>query len=194
MYGAGECFAAATGNEDARRRAVSAFEALRFLGTVTQGGPHPAASGFVARSILPADGPNPNRQDNAEHDRQMRATRDRLWKDLSPRWPLSADGKWYWKADTSSDELDGHYFFYGVYYDLAARTDAEKRAVRGHVAAMTDHLIDHGFRLIDHDGKPTRWGIFDPQNLNHNVDFWVERGMNSLSILSYLKVTAHITG
>ena len=195
MYGAGECFsAAATGSEEARRRAIAAFEALRFLGTVTQGGPHPAPRGFVARSILPASGPDPNREDSLEHDRQMRETRDRLWKELSPRWPLSADGKWYWKADTSSDELDGHYFFYGVYYDLVTRSDEEKRAVRDQVAALTDHLLDHNFQLIDHDGKPTRWGIFDPANLNHNADFREERGVNSLSMLSYLKVAAHITG
>ena len=48
--------------------------------------------------------------------------------------------------------------------------------------------------LVDHDGKPTRWGIFDPANLNHNVNFWAERGVNSLSMLAYLKVAAHITG
>ena len=195
MYGAGECFAfAATGSEEARRRATAAFEALRFLGTVTQGGAHPAPRGFVARSILPASGPDPNRQDNAEHDRRMRETRDRLWKDLSPRWPLSADGKWYWKADTSSDELDGHYFFYGVYYDLVARSEEEKRAVRDHVAALTSHLVDHNFQLVDHDGKATRWGVFDPRNLNHSPNFREERGINSLSMLAYLKVAAHITG
>jgi hypothetical protein len=195
MYGAGECFAfGATGSPDARRRAIAAFEALRFLGTVTQGGEHPAPRGFVARSILPASGPDPNLHDSPAHDRQMRETRDRLWKDLSPRWPLSADRQWYWKADTSSDELDGHYFFYGVYYDLVARSNEERRAVRDHVAAMTDHLVDHNFQLVDHDGKPTRWGIFDPRNLNHNVSFWQERGVNSLSMLAYLKVAAHITG
>jgi hypothetical protein len=54
--------------------------------------------------------------------------------------------------------------------------------------------VEHNFQLVDHDGKPTRWGIFDPANLNHNVDFWGERGINSLSMLSYLKVAAHITG
>jgi hypothetical protein len=194
MYGAGECFAfAATGREDARKRAIAAFEALRFLGTVTKGGSHAPPRGFVARSILPASGPDPNRQDSPEHDRRMRETRDRLWKDLSPRWPLSADGKWYWKADTSSDELDGHYFFYGVYYDLVARSEEEKRAVREHVAALTSHMVDHNFQLVDHDGKATRWGVFDPQNLNHNPNFREERGVNSLSMLAYLKVASHIT-
>jgi len=194
MYGAAECFAAGAGNEEARGRATAAFEALRFLSTVTQGGPHPAPRGFVARSILPTDGPDPNLRDSPDHDRQMRETRDHLWKRIAPRWPRSADGKWYWKSDTSSDELDGHYFFYGLYYDLAARSEDARRAVREHVAAITDHLLDHNFQLVDHDGKVTRWGAFDPANLNHNLNWWQERGTNSLSILSYLKVAEHITG
>jgi hypothetical protein len=194
MYGAGECFAAASGNEDARRRATAAFDALRFLGTVTQGGPHPAPRGFVARSVLPTTGPDPNLHDSPERDRTMRETRDRKWKTITPRWPVSADGQWYWKTDTSSDELDGHYFFYGLYYDLVARTEDEKRRVRELVAAITDHLIEHNFQMVDHDGKVTRWAVFDPLNLNHNGDWWPERGTNSLSILSYLKVAAHITG
>ena len=47
--------------------------------------------------------------------------------------------------------------------------------------------------LIDHDGKPTRWGRFGPSQLN-NGDMQYQRGLNSLSILAYLKVTEHITG
>lgn len=196
MYGAGECFAwAATKDPAARRRARAAFEALRFLQTVTQGGTPPAPPGFVARAILPVSGPDPNQSAYTRaKDEQRRATRDRLWKVLVPRWPLSADRQWYWKADTSSDELDGHYFFYAQYYDLVADTPAEKEEVRRVVVALTDHLIDHNFTLVDWDGKPTRWGLFDPDTLNHDPAFWEERGLNSLSILSYLKVAEHMTG
>jgi len=195
MYGAGECFAwAATRDPAARRRAVAAFEALRFLGVVTQGGPHPAPKGFVARTILPVAGPDPNLSYTPERDRQTQRTRDRLWKVMDPRWPKSADGQWYWKSDTSSDELDGHYFFYANYYDLVAETEAEKRAVREHVAALTGHLVDHGFQLVDHDGKVTRWGVFNPEKLNHDPQWWEERSLNSLSMLAYLRVAEHITG
>ncbi len=194
MYGAGECFAyAATGSEDAHRRATKAFEALRFLGTVTQGGTNPAPSGFVARSILPVSGRDPNLQDSPEHDRRKQAE-DKRWKVITPRWPKSADGQWYWKTDTSSDELDGHYFFYALYYDLVAKSAEEKARVRTHVAALTDHLLAHNYSLVDHDGKPTRWAVFGPDQFNHNRDWWQERGMNSLSILAYLKVAEHITG
>jgi hypothetical protein len=193
MYGAGECFAyAATHNPLAKKRAKAAFEALRFLSQVTQGGEHPTAKGFPARSVRPTSDPDPNRPDQEEWDERQKQ-RDPLHKLISPRWPKSADGKWYWKCDTSSDELDGHYFLYACYYDLVAETAEEKQSARDVIAAVTDHLLEHNFNLIDHDGKPTRWARFGPETLNQLA--WMEgRGLNSLSILSYLAVAAHATG
>jgi hypothetical protein len=192
MYGAGECFAwAATRDPQAKTRALQAFEALRFLQRVTQGADHAPPLGYVARTIRPTDGPDPN-AGRLESDRAAQK-RDSLWKVYEPRWPKSADGKWYWKSDTSSDELDGHYFFYGLYYDLCADSEAEKDRVREVVRALTDHLITHGFVLIDHDGRPTRWTIYGPQFLNRDPRWYPERGLNSLSILSYLAVAAHLT-
>ncbi len=194
MYGAGECFAyAATKSKIAKERATKAFKALAFLSEVTQGGSHPAPPGFPARTILPTSGENPNKSRyTPEKDRQRREREDRLWKIMDPRWPTSADGKWYWKSDTSSDELDGHYFFYACYYDLVAETEEEKQEVRDVVARITHHLVDHDFNLVDHDGKPTRWAYFGPERLNRQIS-WA-RGLNSLSILSYLKTAIHIVG
>ncbi|MBN1348829.1 hypothetical protein JXJ21_05420 [candidate division KSB1 bacterium] len=194
MYGAGECFAyGATKDPLAKKRAKKAFEALRFLGEVTQGGSHAPPPGFVARTILPTSGRDPN-VGRVEGDRHRQQHEDKLWKVYEPRWPFSADGKWYWKTDTSSDELDGHYFLYALYYDLVAETAEEKARVRAHVKALTDHLIEHDFQLVDHDGKPTRWARYSPKELNFDRNWWVERGLNSLSMLSYLAVTEHITG
>ena len=193
MYGAGECFAVgATGNPTNRARARKAFEALRFLQKVTQGGPHAPPRGFVARTVRPSEWPDPN-VGQEEGDRATQK-HDALWKSYAPRWPKSADGKWYWKSDTSSDELDGHYFFYPLYYDLCADSPAEKERVREVVRDLTDHLIDHQFTLTDHDGQPTRWGRFGPQVLNQDPMWWSERGLNSLSMLTYLAVAAHVTG
>ncbi len=194
MYGAGECFAyAATKDPKAKERAKKAFEALRFLGRVTRGTKYSPPPGYVARTILPTGGPDPN-VGRLEGDIRNRKEHDRLWKVYEPRWPVSADGKWYWKTDTSSDELDGHYFFYAQYYDLVAETEAEKTRVRRHVQALTDHLIEHDFNLIDHDGKPTRWARYNPYELNHDKNWFTERGLKSLSMLSYLAVAEHITG
>jgi hypothetical protein len=194
MYGAGECFAyAATEDIKAKARAEKVFKALKFLGEVTQGGEHSPPPGYVARTILPTSGRDPN-QGRIEGDIRNQKYRDKLWKVYEPRWPKSKDGKWYWKTDTSSDELDGHYFFYALYYDLVADTDEEKTRVREHVKGLTDHLIDHDFTLVDHDGKPTRWSRFNPYELNHDKNWFIERGLNSLSMLSYLAVAGHVTG
>ena len=194
MYGAAECLRwAVTGEPEARENARKAFEALRFLQLVTQGGTPPAEPGFVARTILPTDGPDPN-EGRLESDRRMREERDGLWKVIDPRWPTSADGKWYWKSDTSSDELDGHFFFYGLYYDLVADTESERAEVRETVLAIVDHLVDHGGALVDHDGQRTRWAVFGPEQLNYDQDWWEERGLNSLSYLTYLRIAEHMSG
>ena len=193
MYGAGECFGYGALKDPAlKARARQAFEALRFLQTVTQGGTPAPPKGFVARTVRPVEWPDPN-AGRRERD-QAEQQEDALWKVYEPRWPKSADGKWYWKSDTSSDELDGHYFFYPLYYDLCADTAEEKERVRGVVRDLTDHLMAHGYSLTDHDGTPTRWGVYGPQALNRDPRWWAERGLNSLSILSYLTVAEHITG
>lgn len=194
MYGAGECFAyAATKDPVAKDRAQRAFEALRFLQKVTQTGEIRPPKGYVARTILPTDGPNPN-HGRLEKDKQHREKQDALWKLYEPRWPRSGDGKWYWKSDTSSDELDGHYFFYPAYYDLVADTEEEKERVREVVRDLTEHLIAHDFNLVDIDGTPTRWSTYNPDSLNKDKNWWPERGLKSLSILSYLAVAEHMTG
>lgn len=197
MYGAAECFAyAATRDPKARERATAAFEALRFLSQVTQGGSHPAPRGFPARTIRSTGDPDPNGfpEYSVAADERRRDNEDPQWKVIHPRWPVSEDGKWYWKCDTSSDELDGHYFLNACYYDLVAETEDEKERVRAVVRDMTDHLLEHGLRLVDWDGQPTRWANFSPESLNHDPRWSEERGLNSLSILTYLRAAAHITG
>jgi len=194
MYGAGECYAyAATGDPKARERARVAFEAMNFLREVTQGGTHPAPPGFVARTVLPASGPDPN-DGRLERDKRNKEERDHLWKVIDPRWPVSEDGFWCWKSDTSSDELDGHFYFYGLYYDLVVQSEEDRIAVRNHVGAIADHLLDHDFQLVDHDGLPTRWARYSPKEMNAAQEWWVERGLNSQSILSHLATAEHICG
>ena len=194
MYGAGECFAwAATRDPAAKARAKKAFEALRFLQVVTQGGQPSPPPGYVARTIVSTQLPDPN-AGRLEGDRAFKAERDAMWKVYEPRWPKSADGAWYWKSDTSSDELDGHYFLYAQYFELCADTPEEKARVAEVVRGLTDHLLQHNFSLVDIDGTATRWGVYGPQALNHDPRWWWERGLNSLSMLSYLAVAEHVTG
>lgn len=193
LYGAAHCFRyAATGDPASAERAREVFRALRFLMQVTQGGSHPAPPGFPARTVVPTRGPDPNERYTLAKDRR-RAREDPLWKLLHPRWPKSACGRWWWKCDTSADELDGHVFFYGQFYDLVA-DEQERGEVREVVVALADHLLRHGLKLVDWDGKPTRWGRFDPPTVNEDPAWADDRGLHSASVLAYLGLAYHVSG
>lgn len=183
---------AATGNPKLKQDASNAFLALAFLSKVTEGGTHPAPKGFIARAVLPVSEPDPNPQFDLAYDLR-RNKADSLWKIIQPRWPIDESGEWYWKNDSSSDELDGHFFGYAVYFDRACETEAEKDEVREVVRRIIEHILEHGYNMVDHDGQPTRWGRFSPDDLNRNEAWCDERGLNSFSILTYLSIAHHIT-
>ena len=169
LYVAAEAFRyGATGDPQARENAWQSLKTLMFLERVT------GIPGFAARSFLPGEGPNPQ----AIH---------------GGLWYRSGDGRWWWKGDTSSDEIVGHYFAYEVYYRVAA-TEEQKREIRPYVARITDHIIDHGYYYVGPPGTPTTWGVWAPEKLNHDLERSWERGLNSLEILSHLKVAEYITG
>ncbi len=155
---------AVTKEEEAKRLARQSFRALVSLEEKTP------IDGFPARAIVKKD--------------------ERIIKSQG-EWHDSPDGDWQWKGDTSSDEIVSHFFAYSIYYDLVAG-EREKEEVRKIVRKIADHLLRNDFNLIDLDGKRTTWGVFSPKLLNE--ESWFEqRGLNSLQILSHLKVAYHIT-
>ena len=188
MYGSAQAFRyAATGNMEAKKLAKRSFHACKWLVDITH------EKGFPARVIIPIDWPEPVNEQYSHEYNLRKQEEDPFWKDINPRFVKSKDGKYLWKCDTSSDELAGHYFFYGIYYDLVADTEEEKTLVREVVGDITDHLIRHGFYLQDHDGKPTRWADFSPDFFN-SVWGWDQKGLNSMMMLSFLNVAYHVTG
>ncbi|PYJ02680.1 MAG: hypothetical protein DME25_15525 [Verrucomicrobia bacterium] len=111
-----------------------------------------------------------------------------------PEWhPSPIEPGWYWKGETSSDEIDGHYLAWQVFYDLAA-DEEQKRQVRATCKRVTDHILDHHYYLVDVDGQPTTWGFWGPDRLNDDPKYWEERGLGSLEMLSHLKVAIHVVG
>jgi hypothetical protein len=168
LYVAAESYRfAVTGEVQARRLARESLDALLNLERVTR------VPGFPARALVRRD------------EECIRSKGE--WHDAG-----QGSGSYQWKGDTSSDELSGHFFAYLVYHDLVA--DAQERAMIREVAGrIADHLIDHGFLLVDVDGEPTRWGVYAPEYLA-SPEWAGDRGLNSLSILSHLAVAEHITG
>jgi streptogramin lyase len=180
---------AVTGDPDARLKARKAFEFLRFLQEVT------GTEGFFARSIVPVTWKKVNDPNRTYDKRQLaeELVNDPRYKPVEERWRRSKDGKWLWKGDTSSDEMDGHMMSYFFYYELAAGEE-EKIMIRNHVRKIMDCLIKNGYNLIDIDGTHTRWAVWSPEKLNHDPDWSSEKALNSMELLAYLKLAAHITG
>ena len=157
---------AVTGEFDARMKARRAFDALKKLERITP------IKGLYARTYRRLDEPLPH-QDNGE-------------------WHPSEDGETEWKGDTSSDESVGHYYAYGLYYDLVA-DQQEKKEISILVQLITDYLIANNYDLIDVDGEPTRWGRWG-EDYYESAEGDYEKALRSLELLSFLKTTYHITG
>ncbi|MBI2421337.1 MAG: hypothetical protein HYV27_00810 [Candidatus Hydrogenedentes bacterium] len=116
-------------------------------------------------------------------------------KSKDKQWRLTPDGTKYWKSDTSSDEIDGHYMAFYTYWEHIAKQDPEEAAICvEHVRNLTDYIIKNDYQLIDWDGKRTRWGFWSPELLNDQPQHFTETGLNSLQMLSFLKTAHYITG
>lgn len=179
---------AVTRDPHALANARRAFTALEFLQQVT------GTPGFFARTVIPADwkemhDPNERVPEDRWAEERVRDPRN---KRVPERWRLSADGRWLWKGDTSSDELTAHFFGYYVFHEKAADA-ADRLRVRDQVCRIVDHLLEHGLQLTDLDGQPTRWGVWAPEKLNGDPNWAMERGINSVEILSFLKLAHHLS-
>jgi hypothetical protein len=177
IYLGAKCFEyAATKDPEAMRIARQHFDFLHRLETID------GIPGFVARSLRPSkDAPGGHEEYHYGGEGE---------------WHESiVEPGWQWKADTSSDELSGHFFAWGVYYDYVAKGDpAEEKRVEELVRRVMNHIIDHDFTLTDVDGHPTRWAIYSPRLLNGDLMWSDQVGFNALGILAHLKVAIHICG
>ncbi|MBE6795409.1 MAG: hypothetical protein E7533_02360 [Ruminococcaceae bacterium] len=170
LYCASQCFRyAVTGSDEAKANAKRAVEAMIKLTEVT------GKPGFTARATRYSDD-------------EYFGTGNR------EEWHVCEDNpECEWLGETSSDEMTGHYFAYGIYYDLVA-DKKEKKKIAEVVKTITDHIIENNFHLCDVDGVPTTWANWEPELLNNDDRWFYERGTNSLEILSFLKTTYHVTG
>ena len=164
IYVAAECFRfAVTRSPEALRNARQSLAALMRLEAIT------GIAGFPARALI----------------------RKGDYRDPEGEWHWTPDGQWEWKGDTSSDELVGHFFAYYVAGTLLP--EGSDRAAAALVAGrIANHLLGHGWNLVGPGGRVTRWGKYSPDYFR-TPDGRVDRALNSLEILSHLRVAYHLT-
>ena len=170
---------AATGEEKYKQSAREGMHAMVMLQNAS------GTPGLVARSVLPLE-------EGKKKWEEMQSSRSEMKRE---QWRPTPDGKYYWKSDTSSDEIDGHYFAFYAYWEHIAKHDpAEDAMIRKQVKDVTDYIVDNGYYLIDWNGKATTWGKWAPEILNDDPRRYGENGLGALEMLSFLRTAYHITG
>ena len=155
---------AVTGDEHALEEAVNTFKSLIWLEEITP------IDGFPARSIWSIG----DIDKKSEHGSGG----------LPARWTPTPDGNFFWKGDTSSDEIGAHYYAMAIFCALAP-DGPEKERAKVHVDRMSRHIIENGFKLRDMNGQMTRWGRWDPEYLFRPYGMYA-RGLNGLEIQAYV--------
>ena len=156
---------ATTGEEIAKRYAWESFEAFERLLTVNP------LKGFPSRTF----------------------ERKGIIKDTIV-WRPSQNPEWDWKGTTSTDEYIGYLFVATVMDQFIAKTAPEKKRVADFIDAIMTHIIDHNFYFIDVDGKPTKWGRWNPEYVNAYPDYVDDKKLNSAHLIAGLELAYSLTG
>lgn len=164
---------AVTGDEKAREETVNSFYAMLWMEKITP------IDGYPARAIYSLEG---DKGEMAKHGSGG----------LPAKWFPSPDGKWMWKGDTSSDEIMAHFYSVSIFYDLVAK-GKEKEMAKEHLVKIATHILENGWVLRGMDGKPTRWGRWDPEYLLRPYGY-VDRGVNGLEALTFMRTAYGLTG
>ncbi|CAF0955472.1 unnamed protein product [Adineta steineri] len=153
-----------TQDETVKASAWTHFEALELLNKVT------GISGYPARSIA-------KRTDSPFNFQ---------WY-VSPVYPTLQ-----YEGDTSSDEAVGHEFVYPLVHDLLASNEDERHRASTLLFNITNHILTHDWYLEGLNG--TQRGVWNPLDINYDVDYADERGLGSLEILTILLSTYAFSG
>lgn len=162
-----------TGEESAREEAIETFNAMIWLDRVTP------IDGLIARSIYSVEG------DKGEKGKHGSGG-------LPAKWYATKDGNWYWKGDTSSDEVIAHFYSVSLFHDLVAE-GKNKKLAKAHLTRMASYIMDNGWIMKDMDGKPTRWGRWNPEYLLRPYGY-NDRGVNGLEALAFIQAAYAVSG
>jgi hypothetical protein len=165
MYVAARLFEfGATGSREALAAAENSLDAVLYLTELTGMPGYPARSYIRRGEVKPKDG---------------------VW------YPMR-DGDGEWKSDTSSDEIVGHFLAFYLAWELLPE-GGRKQRVRAATRAMMDHIVGNEYHLVDRTGKPTTWGRWSPEYFA-SAKGGPDSPLNSIELMSFLRVAWHVTG
>ena len=132
---------------------------------------------------------------NPLHGFSARTFERKGFKNSDPSvWHVSPDTSWEWKGTTSSDEFVGYIWIASLINEFVAETPSEHRRVADYMDRILTHLLEHNYCFIDANGKPTLWGRWDPDYINHIPATVGDRKLGSVIIIAGLQLGYSLTG
>lgn len=195
---------------DARANATKACEACLLLMYI-----HGRPEGFISRSYhltgepIPDDGFFFKREGKVAHciKTTMSERKGRTGEEAPCDYPIPerlaalyrdlgyTDDDVTYKADTSSDEVTGHFLQMKLAHDILAPNDPElDEIIKDACKRTTLHIINHGYEFCESTGKPTTWAKWSKNYFENDPIGYVDAPLNSSEMLAYLKTTMYITG
>lgn len=114
--------------------------------------------------------------------------------DYGDAWRPSQEKEWDWKGTTSTDEYIAYLFVASVMDEFIVKTAEEKKRVANFIDAIMTHIIENDYYFVDVDGKPTRWGRWNPKYVNSYSKYISDRKLNSAHLIAGLQLAYHLTG
>ena len=108
-------------------------------------------------------------------------------------WRPSQEEEWDWKGTTSTDEYIAYLFIASVMDQFIVKTADEKQRVANFIGAIMTHIIENDYYFVDHDGKPTRWGRWNPEYVNWYAPYVSDRKLNSAHLIAGLQLAYSLT-
>lgn len=110
------------------------------------------------------------------------------------RWRDGVDEGWEWKGHTSSDEFVAYIWITGIMHQYLDLSPEEEARVIDFFDQIMSHILDNDYYFVDIDGKPTLWGRWNPEYLNHYPESVIDRKLGSLTITAGLHLAYELTG
>ena len=109
-------------------------------------------------------------------------------------WRPSQEKEWDWKGTTSTDEYIAYLFVASLMDEFIVKTSEEKQRITSFIDAIMTHIIENDYYFVDIDGKPTRWGRWNPEYVNGYPLYVSDRKLNSAHLIAGLQLAYHLTG
>ncbi|MCQ2483927.1 MAG: hypothetical protein MJ168_01190 [Clostridia bacterium] len=115
---------------------------------------------------------------------------EKLYRDLG-----YTDDDVTYKADTSSDEVTGHFLQMRYAHDILGPDDPElDELIKDAAKRTTAHIIKGGFEFLESSGKPTTWAKWSRNYFENDDIGYCDAPLNASEMLMFLKLTMYITG